>query len=160
MDLTFDVFRQKYTHIIESTDVWNVEINNEQEFKASNDHGRIWNFKRCDTITNQLNCIQPVSCLVYHKKVEGRGVREQEVVHAVCYFQENLVLAEITLKVDGEICKPRIAWVKLNENWYQEGRFPETELLNEFESLLMESIYELPEFRLYFVTGLLSNQEK
>lgn len=160
MELTFDLFREKYTHIIETADVWNIEINNEQEFKASNDQGRIWHFKRCDEIMDRLNRIQPVTCLVYHKKIEEKNVMEQEVFHAVRYYNENLVMAEIKMKVCGQICQSDVIWVQLTENWYQGGIVPNKEPLQEFESLLMESICELPEFRLYAVTGLLSHQQK
>lgn len=155
MNLTFDVFRQKYKRHLETNTWWKLELDNENDYKIRNKLGKRWYFKKCDTITNTISAKLDNPCLIYQKEIKYNKTKEEKLFEAVGYVQGTLIVGEIIIEQNGEMCKPNTTWFNLDEDWYKTNKLPKTEALKEFEALVVEHILELPEYRLYDVTGML-----
>lgn len=162
MDLTFESFTHTLKEIKLKEEVWNVNEHTHDHFEIQKKYAHLaFRYTRCDSLTKAVNQQQDIPCLVYRKEqIENQKMPFYDMFEAIQQYKGKWYTLTITVKLLGIDCIPRIEWAEMSKSW---NPFPNKEEVNDeraFEQTLLDCIQELPEFRLYAVTGMLEGWDR
>ena len=160
MNLTFDLLKEKTTNIMSNTP-WDIVDCTNDEFKSVHRTENIsLHYIRYDELTRTMNQVQKIPCLLYRKK----RVHQDEVVFdyfiAVIFYQEKFIMGEVMIQKNTFFYEPCMQWRYLDDEWCHDSpvEIEYVKALESFNQQLTEFILELPDIRLYVVTGLLNQK--
>lgn len=144
-----------------SNSFWDIVNCTNDEFKSVHRRENIsLHYIRYDELTRTMNQVQKIPCLLYRKK----RVHQDEVVFdyfiAVIFYQEKYLMGEVMIQKNASFCEPCMQWIHLDDEWCHD-RPVEVEHVKSLESFthqFITFILELPEIRLYAVTGMLDQK--
>lgn len=158
MDCTFD---QLKTHIRNRTNpnFWTISHKEENKITLSNTQGVAFNhYEACHPLTDQMKKQYGPDCLVYRFQIMRQDHLEREHYHLITSHQEKWFQCKVIIRFHETLQKGAGEWNRLSSTWLELYSIEKEVIPNmkEMQQTFEQAVLDLPEFRLYAVTGMLS----
>lgn len=157
MDVSFELFKQKLLSALPIG--WEV-LKGEKECFTLKLSTITLEYRNIQEIANKLIEDYMFPCAVYRVQRFEDGELLQETYKIVCEYKETLFKFEARVKWLNKACPMKVKSYKMDDEWNQKEINAIPTEVCKFQQSFLEAIHELPEFRLYAITGLLSTDEQ
>lgn len=156
-------FQQVIQKINERTDPsagWElIDEQNQQCIFVNQKNGSRNELVSYDDLSTRMYDMYKLPCVIYRQRVWYQGKLFKESFRLILPWGEKTYELTILTKLHNEIQLFKMISRPLDDRWSQLSAVPLTDL-NDLAETYMTMVYELPEFRLFAVTGMLKQKQK
>lgn len=153
MEFTFEAFEKRKMEKIKGMKNWETVVQGDCITTKNKQDKSEYHYQYCEQFTERMRMIHTNPCLVYHVQFGAKSVIKRESYNMAVLHNEKSIRLSVLLKSKERVHRPIWVWHKLDEKGIGKEKVEETTELESIRQSLVDAIKEMPEFRLYAVTG-------